>query len=407
MNSHTISTPVPVPDYSVQPCWSVNILRHDEIVVASLVLHKTNLPPRCARNKRIVWKLPSSYHQEPTFGRHEQERIWELYKQQKKERRKLFNANKESGGAKEGVILPAAMIGLAKGGEESTNGLAKGTEEPMNDLAKGTEETTNGLAKGDEGATNVSAKGDEGATNVSAKAAEVPTSGTRADEFTNGSADEFTNGFAKTATSHSTRCDHGETCVDGVVSEELFAETVAPQDVQSWTQRSESTPPPVQAPPGFGPKSSPPGFDRSYEDNTTTIPQPFSPQSSFHVESPAQLVAQFYRLVQHKTLSVQDWLDHCYARGSASAVLAARAQAADCKHQMWIDLVCGGTWDCHGWTVQDVVADTTSSLVVIQGRTLQQKVTLAFHLTLLLVKGECGYQIQNEILSLTPCNMSS
>lgn len=88
MDTHSFSSPRPVPDSKV-PTWEVDVLREgvDE-PIATLIVNDETLPPRKNR-KKTLWKLPSSYDQEPRFGEHEKKRLWEMFKQQKKLRRKL------------------------------------------------------------------------------------------------------------------------------------------------------------------------------------------------------------------------------------------------------------------------------------------------------------------------------
>ena len=82
---------VPIPDVSSSstlPTWRVQVFRHGvEDPVDELVVHRDNLPSR-KRKGKIVWKLPDSVDQLPKFGEPERKRLYEIFKEQKKERRK-------------------------------------------------------------------------------------------------------------------------------------------------------------------------------------------------------------------------------------------------------------------------------------------------------------------------------
>ncbi|KAL7562288.1 hypothetical protein ACA910_014507 [Epithemia clementina (nom. ined.)] len=102
MENHIFSEPTPYPDGLIQPCWKVDVFRRgvDE-PVATLEIHHDNLPPRRAQGKRkgdrkVLWKLPDSLDDLPRFGGLEKERLWELFKLEKKNRRK-GKGNKNNG----------------------------------------------------------------------------------------------------------------------------------------------------------------------------------------------------------------------------------------------------------------------------------------------------------------------
>ena len=107
MENHIFSDPVPFPEGPFQPCWKVEVYRRgvDE-PVGSLEIHAQNLPPRKAQKKnKTLWKLPDTLDDTPRFGGLEKERLWELFKREKKTRRK---SKKKGGGEdalEEGVII--------------------------------------------------------------------------------------------------------------------------------------------------------------------------------------------------------------------------------------------------------------------------------------------------------------
>ncbi|EEC49828.1 predicted protein [Phaeodactylum tricornutum CCAP 1055/1] len=106
MDSHSFSRPRVVAN-AAHPTWQVDVLRQGvPEPVGVLTIDAHTLPPRRRKNK-IVWQLPdsvvatSSFGKalavEPTFGTHEQKRLWELFKEQKKTRRKNLVKKKDSG----------------------------------------------------------------------------------------------------------------------------------------------------------------------------------------------------------------------------------------------------------------------------------------------------------------------
>ena len=89
---HYLSEPRPVPG---RPCpsWEVDILREGvDTPVMTLMIDNETLPPR-KRKRKIVWQLPDSLDQMPKFGMEDKKRILELYKEKKKELRKLRKSN--------------------------------------------------------------------------------------------------------------------------------------------------------------------------------------------------------------------------------------------------------------------------------------------------------------------------
>lgn len=92
MDSHSFSSPVPVECNNEGPAWTVQVIRGDSLVVGTLHVDNTTLPPRRNPKKKnkVVWQLPTSATAVPTFGVHEQKRLWEMFKHQKKQRRKQF-----------------------------------------------------------------------------------------------------------------------------------------------------------------------------------------------------------------------------------------------------------------------------------------------------------------------------
>jgi hypothetical protein len=66
------------------------------ILVDTLYIDDTNLPPRRSSTARkIVWQLPKDPDKAPSFGYWEQQRLYELYKQRKKERRRKLKEGEQ------------------------------------------------------------------------------------------------------------------------------------------------------------------------------------------------------------------------------------------------------------------------------------------------------------------------
>ena len=112
MESHIFGEPVPVVYYpvssnsddevalngnhksDVEPSWTVDVIRRgSNVVVGTIVINNTKLPPRRNKNKKVVWKLPTANNtgtdeDVPRFGKQDYPRLWEIYKEEKKKRRK-------------------------------------------------------------------------------------------------------------------------------------------------------------------------------------------------------------------------------------------------------------------------------------------------------------------------------
>lgn len=90
MERHTISEPrCLVNDGDANPCWEVDILRDDSLVVDTFVLNNSVLPPRVNKKGKVLWKLPETGDKLPSFAAEDRRRILEIYKRRKKERKKL------------------------------------------------------------------------------------------------------------------------------------------------------------------------------------------------------------------------------------------------------------------------------------------------------------------------------
>lgn len=94
MENHSFSKPRIVKDARVNPTWSVDVIRNG-VTVATLFVNKENFPPRKKKNK-IRWKLPDDDQVLPKFGENERLRLYEMFKEQKKERRKKLKNDDEN-----------------------------------------------------------------------------------------------------------------------------------------------------------------------------------------------------------------------------------------------------------------------------------------------------------------------
>jgi len=84
---HAFSEPRSAFGYD-QPTWNVDVYRKGVgDPVFTLVINNETLPPRM-RKKKVVWRLPDHQDLLPNFGSDEKKRLVDLFKRQKKNRRK-------------------------------------------------------------------------------------------------------------------------------------------------------------------------------------------------------------------------------------------------------------------------------------------------------------------------------
>jgi hypothetical protein len=84
---HTFSEPRPAHGYD-KLTWKVDVFREGvDDPVLTLVIDSDTMPPRM-RKKKVVWRLPEDHETLPKFGVEEKKRMLELFKMQKKNRRK-------------------------------------------------------------------------------------------------------------------------------------------------------------------------------------------------------------------------------------------------------------------------------------------------------------------------------
>mmetsp|Transcript_24176 Transcript_24176/g.29306 ORF Transcript_24176/g.29306 Transcript_24176/m.29306 type:complete len:464 (+) Transcript_24176:71-1462(+) len=86
---HTISSPRVVSANPPKLSWEVDIYRANvPEPIDTILIDDSTLPPRKRKNK-IVWRLPTEVGKMPSFGTDEKRRIMDLYKERKRNRRKM------------------------------------------------------------------------------------------------------------------------------------------------------------------------------------------------------------------------------------------------------------------------------------------------------------------------------
>jgi hypothetical protein len=82
---HYLSEPRPCPGLEL-PSWEVDVMREGvDVPIMTVVIDKTNLPPRKGKGKKVAWQLPDNVDTLPKFGAQDKKRIMEIFKEKKKE----------------------------------------------------------------------------------------------------------------------------------------------------------------------------------------------------------------------------------------------------------------------------------------------------------------------------------
>jgi len=85
---HTFSSPRPVFGLT-EPTWEIDVFRDGvDHPIETLRIDARRLPPRYGKKKKVVWQLPDDVQQIPKFAMDEKRRLLDLFKQQKKSRKK-------------------------------------------------------------------------------------------------------------------------------------------------------------------------------------------------------------------------------------------------------------------------------------------------------------------------------
>jgi hypothetical protein len=438
------SSPTEPQPSSPELAWRVHVLRHGvPEPIGSILITSNTLPPRKNKAGKIVWKLPDDPNQVPKFGIHEQKRLWELYKEQKKQRRKKQSDPSKSGDAEGGD---------PEGADGSGSAMSKNDEETP--VSPSPPRSTGQPPPSAAGTTVAETPKDSGG-------GPIPVSPPP--------------GFGSTARIESLTLK--ETPISPAHNPQLFQQQATPQR----NNRSGTHIPPPPGLTGAASAASPltrspalPNGNRTAQSNSQSpsrvrqgdVPRAlplvapskppcncFALSSDVEVDAYPQSVAALVAHAFQRLIAVvgapdgaAGWLSY-YAPNARSTLIMGTAQAIAHTHderlRQWrslsassaaagasateaeADLAPGGNgggiagkrWECSGWTAQAVAGEAGAAgiphdvLVVLAGRTLQQHL-LSFTLTLLL---QCrrprqlngggqpsppAFQISNEILSL-------
>jgi Uri superfamily endonuclease len=110
---HFLSDPRPIPSLELAT-WDVDILRQGvDTPIMTIRVDNSVLPPRKSK-KKTVWKLPDSIETIPKFGTQDKRRIFDLFREKKKELKKLKN--------KQRAYRRASTIEAMSGGDGSISG---------------------------------------------------------------------------------------------------------------------------------------------------------------------------------------------------------------------------------------------------------------------------------------------
>jgi hypothetical protein len=121
---HFLSDPRPIPSLELAT-WDVDILRQGvDTPIMTIRVDEAVLPPR-KNKKKTVWKLPDSIETIPKFGTQDKCRIFDLFREKKKELKKLKN--------KQRAYRRASTIEAMSGGDESISCSNDHSENNMGD----------------------------------------------------------------------------------------------------------------------------------------------------------------------------------------------------------------------------------------------------------------------------------
>ena len=369
MENHIFSEPTPVKD-APTPTWKVDVIRASgNVLVGTLVVNNENLPPR-KNKKKIAWKLPDNYKITPKFGDHERKRLWELFKEQKKERRRQSKK------------LTSQLSSMSEGDKSESENPNDGMEAVDPVAPTPTANTTPDHSVAEDAGGPDDYGGDEAAadTAISAEKGEDTKSDARYPETRNDNAGP-------------------PPPPPGFNAEKLKAKTEKESPCASLPPPPpglQSTTPPPPPPPGLTPTPDlalPPTLYFSLADD--------KPVAALG----ALVVPLFLQCVT--TSTVAPWLAHSHPTLSQTTLALGSAQATGRTYidrlQQWQSLTISNRWDCTGCTSQTLPLPHTV-LLVLTGRTIQKQEWLAYHLSLILTASSTGtrdFQITNEILSLT------
>jgi hypothetical protein len=340
MDSHCFSIPRLLEE-SETLTWEVEVLRRGQ-VVDILQVNATNFPPRLNKKKKIVWQLPVTRNQLPRFGEYEKERLWEMFKQQKKERRKKVkqpDSFVDNSGISDDRSLPDDDM------TDSNHNYSESIQNLSSDTKQEAEETPN-ISQRSSGSLHPAPPPGFSISEVSSprNSDSLPY-----DSHVNAKAIEHDSSSAL-----------------------LKPEQAPAQASLSSTSSTSSESPP--------------------QPNL----HPF-PTDSFNTANLSAHVATTY--IQALTKGhIDQWLAF-YLERAPSTLMVGQANALcsspEERSRQWKALQ-QPFWECQGWTSQD--CGNFRTLLVLTGRTMQPTGTFYYNLTLMLTP---QYQIQNSILSLS------
>jgi len=452
MESHYFTEPEPVVDRALldalavapaatdaddgaAPVWRVRVMRYSAAEpVATLYVSRTNLPPRrsTGHKKKILWKLPdAAAGGNPTFGEHERKRLWELFKLQKKERRK-----------KDAAAVANATASTADAGIAATVSTADAATSISLNVGNSTHATL-----------SVQSNGEEPLVAASVARPPPPPPG-----FSIGS---------RSLESAQNQQPSAPTAIPPGLAPRMASATTSHATTPTTNptqlpQQQQVPPPPPAVSVTTTLSASTTALSASSSSSLLLLLSPprYFVWNSTHEPPSAmatRVAATFLQSMQNAVRPAA-WLQYyCYfaTEGSSSSsssssspnktLLIGSAQAVcstaqDCLQQVQSLSTPGASaWECHGCTIQSMprstnartaAATATSFVVVLTGRTVQQGETLAFNSTLVLQAvnsttvhnnttnnaddddnnnnaGTVFFQITNDVLSLFALNVAT
>lgn len=128
---HFLSDPRPLPGLDL-PTWEVDVHREGvEQPILTLRVDSKILPPR-KKKKKTVWKLPDSIETNPKFGEQDKRRVLELFREKKKELKKLKNKQRAYRRASSIEAMHASGVGKDSGDGKKTNLSNNASPNPKN-----------------------------------------------------------------------------------------------------------------------------------------------------------------------------------------------------------------------------------------------------------------------------------
>lgn len=355
MDSHTFSEPFLLENSdSVMLTWQVQVLRREQVVDV-LHVNATNFPPRFNKKKKnkVVWQLPLTPDQLPRFGEKEKKRLWDMFKQNKKDRRKKVIGEPVSSNVDDTT------------GTRDQSLQDDSTCNDLYDYEEVTDSYENDKVVQKEKDENPPISSSQRFNNTSLPPAPPP-------------------GFSVSDVSLSP-----DSAIPITPDVRLGSGQMHPI---SLTDRIEG---PIAFPTGPSPsslftvepplQSCPRHLSKSPPDTTTT-------------SLGAHIATMFIQAITKK-VTLDQWLS-IYLEQAPSTLMVGQAQAVCATRvercQQWSALQ-QPFWECQGWTMQHC-GPLRTMLLVVTGRTMQPTGTFCYNLTLMLTH---QYQIQNSILSFS------